>query len=68
MDYPFRPLLADAQKIGFFSLDRAVQTEESDVVKVKELTAIVEQLLEVLWYITLFFNIPIVVLNFRIQQ
>lgn len=43
----FSPLLADAQKIGFFSLDRTTQTEVTDIIQLKELTETVEQLLEV---------------------
>ena len=43
----FRPSLAEEQKIGFFSQDRCTQTEETEVIDLKEMTEIIEQLLEV---------------------
>jgi len=39
--------LADDQKVGFFRLDRTTQTEESEIVDLKEMTKIIQQLLEV---------------------
>ncbi|XP_067649451.1 uncharacterized protein C10orf67, mitochondrial-like isoform X2 [Haliotis asinina] len=42
----FRPALADQQKIGFFSLDRASQTEITEVVDLKEMTEVLQILLQ----------------------
>lgn len=42
----FRPLLSDDHKVGFFSSDRQVQTGETEIVEIKELTSVVDQLLE----------------------
>ncbi|ELU02583.1 hypothetical protein CAPTEDRAFT_220477 [Capitella teleta] len=42
----FRPTLADDQKIGFFSLDRCVQTEKSEILDIKELTYNIHELLD----------------------
>ncbi|XP_046580568.1 uncharacterized protein C10orf67, mitochondrial-like isoform X2 [Haliotis rubra] len=42
----FRPALADQQKIGFFSLDRASQTEITEVVDLKEMTEVLQVLLQ----------------------
>ena len=47
LDINFRPSLAEEQKIGFFSQDRCTQTEETEVIDLKEMTEIIEQLLEV---------------------
>ncbi|XP_025096569.1 uncharacterized protein C10orf67, mitochondrial-like isoform X2 [Pomacea canaliculata] len=45
-DDMFRPALADAQKIGFFSLDRASQTEVTEIVDLKEMTEVLQILLQ----------------------
>ncbi|KAK7109457.1 uncharacterized protein C10orf67, mitochondrial-like isoform X2 [Littorina saxatilis] len=45
-DDMFRPTLADEQKIGFFSLDRAAQTEVTEVVDLKEMTEVLQILLQ----------------------
>ncbi|CAH1788787.1 unnamed protein product [Owenia fusiformis] len=42
----FRPSLAEQQKIGFFGLDRATQTEVSEIIEVKELTEVLQELLQ----------------------
>ncbi|XP_071102638.1 uncharacterized protein C10orf67, mitochondrial-like [Haliotis cracherodii] len=42
----FRPALADQQKIGFFSLDRASQTDITEVVDLKEMTEVLQVLLQ----------------------
>lgn len=42
----FRPALADSTKIGFFSLDRASQTETSEIVDLKEMTEVLQILLQ----------------------
>lgn len=42
----FRPALADEQKIGFFSLDRSCQTEETEIIDLKEMTKVITQLTE----------------------
>ena len=42
-----RPTLADDLKVGFFSLDRTTQTEESEIVHLKQMTDVVQQLLQV---------------------
>ncbi|XP_064648128.1 uncharacterized protein C10orf67, mitochondrial-like isoform X2 [Lineus longissimus] len=42
----FRPSFADHPKIGFFSQDRNVQTENTEIVEVKELTEVVQSLLQ----------------------
>lgn len=43
----FRPNVADEQKIGFFSLDRATQTEDSEILDLKQMTDIIRTLTEV---------------------
>ncbi|XP_041366262.1 cingulin-like isoform X2 [Gigantopelta aegis] len=40
------PALADSQKIGFFSLDRSSQTEITEIVDIKELTEVIQVLLQ----------------------
>ncbi|KAK7483245.1 hypothetical protein BaRGS_00025538 [Batillaria attramentaria] len=45
-DDMFRPALADSQKIGFFSLDRNSQTEISEIVDLKEMTEVLQILLQ----------------------
>lgn len=54
----FRPTLADEQKIGFFSLDRTTQTEESEIIELKDMTNVIQQLLDVSQYllIKIYFN------------
>ena len=42
-----RPALADSAKIGFFSLDRASQTEVTEIVDLKEMTEVLQILLQV---------------------
>ncbi|GFO34239.1 golgin subfamily a member 6-like protein 22 isoform x3 [Plakobranchus ocellatus] len=42
----FRPALADSAKIGFFSLDRASQTEVTEIVDLKEMTEVLQILLQ----------------------
>ena len=44
----YRPTMADDLKVGFFSLDRATQTEESEIIDLKEMTEIIQQLLKVI--------------------
>ena len=43
-----RPSLADQLKIGFFSLDRATQTQASEIIDLKEMTQVIQQLLKVI--------------------
>ena len=43
----FRPSIADQQKVGFFSQDRATQTAESEIVNLKEMTDVIQTLLKV---------------------
>ncbi|ESP01193.1 hypothetical protein LOTGIDRAFT_172717 [Lottia gigantea] len=43
---PKRPSLADQQKIGFFSLDRGSQTELTEVLDLKEMTEVIQILLQ----------------------
>ncbi|XP_035827042.1 uncharacterized protein C10orf67, mitochondrial isoform X5 [Aplysia californica] len=42
----FRPALADNAKIGFFSLDSASQTEVTEIVDLKEMTEVLQILLQ----------------------
>ncbi|XP_050418212.1 uncharacterized protein C10orf67, mitochondrial isoform X2 [Patella vulgata] len=42
----FRPSLADQQKIGFFSLDRGSQTDVTEVLDLKEMTEVIQILLQ----------------------
>ncbi|XP_076464136.1 uncharacterized protein LOC143296192 isoform X3 [Babylonia areolata] len=42
----FRPTLADVQKIGFFSLDRCAQTDVTEIVDLKEMTEVLQILLQ----------------------
>ncbi|KAK6166394.1 hypothetical protein SNE40_023098 [Patella caerulea] len=42
----FRPSLADQQKIGFFSLDRGSQTDVTEVLDLKEMTDVIQILLQ----------------------
>ncbi|RUS72495.1 hypothetical protein EGW08_019749, partial [Elysia chlorotica] len=42
----FRPALADSAKVGFFSLDRASQTEVTEIVDLKEMTEVLQILLQ----------------------
>ncbi|XP_077978479.1 uncharacterized protein LOC144433942 isoform X1 [Glandiceps talaboti] len=39
-----RPSIADQQKVGFFSQDRASQTEQSEIVTLKEMTHVLQTL------------------------
>ncbi|XP_070566586.1 uncharacterized protein C10orf67, mitochondrial-like isoform X2 [Ptychodera flava] len=41
----FRPSIADQQKVGFFSQDRASQTEVSEIVSLKEMTEVLNALI-----------------------
>ncbi|KAI0230794.1 hypothetical protein LSAT2_018849 [Lamellibrachia satsuma] len=41
----FRPSLADKQKVGFFSLDVASQTDQTEIFNIKHLTNVVQALL-----------------------
>ncbi|KAL8615739.1 hypothetical protein ACOMHN_007492 [Nucella lapillus] len=45
-DDMFRPTLADVQKIGFFSLDRSAQTDVTEIVDLKEMTEVLQILLQ----------------------
>merc|ERR1719239_945102 len=45
-DEMFRPALADSNKMGFFSLDRASQTETTEIVDLKEMTEVLQILLQ----------------------
>ncbi|XP_071803475.1 uncharacterized protein [Asterias amurensis] len=45
-DDDIRPSIADQQKVGFFSQDRATQTERSDIVNLKEMTQDIQGLLK----------------------
>ncbi|XP_048755763.2 uncharacterized protein C10orf67, mitochondrial-like isoform X4 [Ostrea edulis] len=42
----FRPNIADQHKVGFFTLDRCSQTEVSEVVDLKEMTEVLQILLQ----------------------
>ncbi|XP_033761819.1 uncharacterized protein C10orf67, mitochondrial-like isoform X2 [Pecten maximus] len=42
----FRPSLADQHKVGFFTLDRCSQTDVTEVVDLKEMTEIIQILLQ----------------------
>ena len=42
-----RPSLADKLRVGYFSMDRACQTEESDIIDLKETTALLSTLVQV---------------------
>ncbi|XP_052801106.1 uncharacterized protein C10orf67, mitochondrial-like [Mya arenaria] len=44
-DHLFRPDLADQHKVGFFGLDRASQTDVTEVVDLKEMTEVLQILL-----------------------
>ena len=61
--FSFRPALADQLKIGFFSLDRATQTEVSEIIDLQEMTNLVQQLLKVCcfasWFLDIHKNIAI---------
>ncbi|XP_071959250.1 uncharacterized protein [Antedon mediterranea] len=41
-----RPSIADQQKVGFFRQDRATQTSDSEIVALKEMTSVIQQLVE----------------------
>ena len=43
----FRPTLADQVRIGYFSMDRACQTEESEIIDLKETTNLMSNLVQV---------------------
>lgn len=43
-----RPSLADKQKVGFFSLDVASQTDQTEIFNIKHLTNVVQALLTVI--------------------
>ncbi|KAL4222964.1 hypothetical protein ACF0H5_019005 [Mactra antiquata] len=45
-DRLFRPDLADQPKVGFFGLDRASQTDVTEVVDLKEMTEVIQILLQ----------------------
>ncbi|XP_022086774.1 uncharacterized protein C10orf67, mitochondrial-like isoform X2 [Acanthaster planci] len=45
-DGDIRPSIADQQKVGFFSQDRATQTERSDIINLKEMTKDIQGLLK----------------------
>ncbi|XP_038049411.1 uncharacterized protein C10orf67, mitochondrial-like [Patiria miniata] len=45
-DDDIRPSIADQQKVGFFSQDRATQTERSDIINLKEMTEDIQGLLK----------------------
>ena len=47
----YRPSLAESQKIGFFSLDRATQTHDTEIIDMKQMTESVHELLEVTYYL-----------------
>ena len=42
------------QKIGFFSLDRSTQTDVTEVVDLKEMTEVLQILLQVIYFASLF--------------
>lgn len=42
-----RPALADDVKVGYFNIDRACQTHQTDVVQLKEMTEVVQGLIKV---------------------
>ncbi|KAJ8024918.1 hypothetical protein HOLleu_34972 [Holothuria leucospilota] len=50
MDSPcrdfFRPSIADQQKVGFFRQDKATQTEDSEIVELKDMTKVLQILLQ----------------------
>ena len=45
--YFYRPALADDVKVGFFNLDRACQTEQTDIIQLKEMTDVLLALIKV---------------------
>ncbi|XP_059175355.1 uncharacterized protein C10orf67, mitochondrial-like [Physella acuta] len=45
-DEMFRPSLSDNTKIGFFSLDRSSQTEVSEMIDLKDMTKVLQTLLQ----------------------
>ncbi|XP_072021834.1 uncharacterized protein [Amphiura filiformis] len=45
-DDEIKPSIADQQKVGFFSQDRATQTIESEIVNLKEMTDVLQTLLK----------------------
>ena len=58
--FTFRPTLADVQKIGFFSLDRSSQTDVTEIVDLKEMTEVLQILLQVT-YLLLFLGVKHIV-------
>ncbi|XP_067941576.1 uncharacterized protein C10orf67, mitochondrial-like isoform X2 [Watersipora subatra] len=42
----FRPALADDVKVGFFNLDRSCQTQQTDIVQLKEMTDVLHLLIK----------------------
>ena len=44
-----RPDLADQHKVGFFSLDRPSQTDVTEIVDLKEMTEVLQILLQVIY-------------------
>lgn len=44
----YRPNIADQHKVGFFTLDRCSQTEVTEVVDLKEMTEVLQILLQVI--------------------
>ena len=46
--FTFRPDLADQHKVGFFGLDRGSQTNVTEIVDLKEMTEVLQILLQVL--------------------
>lgn len=44
----YRPNIADQHKVGFFTLDRCSQTEVTEVVDLKEMTEVLQILLQVM--------------------
>lgn len=43
---PFAPSIADQQKVGFFRQDKATQTEDSEIVELKDMTKVLQILLQ----------------------
>lgn len=60
----FRPDLADQPKVGFFGLDRASQTDVTEIVDLKEMTEVIQILLQVnLYCVNLALHLFIIMYN-----
>jgi len=51
----FRPALADEVKVGFFNLDRACQTQQTDIIQLKEMTNVLQVLIKVSEVVLMYF-------------